>query len=188
MASDFLRRWSRLKRERAAESPRGPAQGKPVEKAPETAALPPVEKLTPESDFTSFMQPKVEDAMRRVALKKLFSDPHFNIPDAFEPFSGDWNVAEPISPEMLATLNQAKVMLFDKRDEEPKNEEEKAEEKVEEKKPDEPGRQDAQDLQLQQDHGARRKALASALKLRQPMQIHTELCRKRGRSVPGGAR
>jgi len=71
-----------------------------------------------ESDFTGFMQPKVEDNLRRAALKKLFSgDPHFNIPDPFEPYSRDWNIADPIPPEMLATLNQAKVLLFDKQHE-----------------------------------------------------------------------
>ena len=61
------------------------------------------------------MHPKVEDALRRAALKKLFSDPHFNMPDPFEPYSGDWTVGEPISEEMLATLNQARTLLFDKR-------------------------------------------------------------------------
>jgi hypothetical protein len=143
MAEDFLRRWARLKHERAAEPPKEPVQKESVEEAPVPAALPPVEKLTPESDFSSFMRPKVEDAVRRVALKKLFSNPHFNIPDAFEPFSGDWNVAESIPPEMLATLNQAKVMLFDKKEEEPKVDEVKGEEKAEQKNTDEPGRQDA---------------------------------------------
>ncbi len=74
--------------------------------------LPPVDKLTPESDFTGFMHPKVEDALRRVALKKLFSDPHFNVPDPFEAYSGDWTVGEPIPDEMLATLNQARGLIF----------------------------------------------------------------------------
>jgi hypothetical protein len=156
MAEDFLRRWSRLKHEQAAE----PEKPKPVERKDEAEAkpaapLPPVEKLTPESDFTGFMQPKVEDSLRRAALKKLFrGDPHFNIPDPFEPYSRDWNIADPIPPEMLATLNQAKVLLFDKQHEERKPEE-KGEEKIEdqsgeqvvakaeEKKADEPGRQDA---------------------------------------------
>ena len=146
MAEDFLRRWSRLKHEheRVAEKPAEtrPETGKkdlpPVEAKP----LPPVEQLTPESDFTGFMQPKVEDNLRRAALKKLFGDPHFNIPDPFEPYSRDWNIADPIPPEMLATLNQAKVLLFDKKEEEPKPEE-KDEAKAEEKKPDEPRRQDA---------------------------------------------
>jgi len=100
---DFLRRWSRLKKEA------------PAEKPAETPApsLPALDKLTPESDFSGFMHPKVEDALRRVALKKLFAgDPHFNLPDLFEPYSGDWNIAEPISAEMLSTLNQARTLLL----------------------------------------------------------------------------
>lgn len=100
---DFLRRWSRLKRE------------VPAEKPAETPKpdLPPVEKLTSDSDFSGFMHPKVEDALRRVALKKLFAgDPHFNVPDPFEPFSGDWTLAAPIPDEMMKTLNQARTLLL----------------------------------------------------------------------------
>ena len=113
---DFLRRWSRLKHEEKAKPP--VAEEKPAP-AP---TLPPVEKLTADSDFAPFMHPKVEDALRRVALKKLFNDPHFNVPDPFEPFSGDWNVSEPISQELLATLNQAQQHLFSDKKEEPKEE------------------------------------------------------------------
>ena len=140
MAEDFLRRWSRLKHRRAAEKPveKAEREDKPIE----TKALPPVENLTPESDFTDYMQPKVEDALRRAALKKLFVDPHFNIPDPFEPFSGDWRIAEEISPAMLASLNQAKTLLFDKQHQ-PKEEPAEEQADAEEKKPDEPGRQDA---------------------------------------------
>ena len=129
----FLARWSRLKQESPA-----PAEKKDDAPAP---ALPPVDKLTPESDFSGFMHPKVEDALRRVALKKLFSDPHFNIPDPYEAYSGDFTGGEPIPPEMLATLEQMKAML--KKVPEP---EAPAEEKAEEKtktEPDEPGRKDA---------------------------------------------
>jgi hypothetical protein len=124
----FLSRWSRLKKESKTE---------PVPEAP-APVLPPVEKLTPESDFASFMHPKVEDALRRVALKKLFSDPHFNVPDPFEAYSGDWTGGEPIPEEMLKTLNQARDLIFKDdpkpapRDEEPKQ-----------AKDDEPGRKDA---------------------------------------------
>ena len=99
----FLSRWSRLKKEVPAE--------KPVETPKPN--LPPVEQLTPESDFSAFMHPKVEDALRRVALKKLFSgDPHFNLPDPFEPYSRDWNISDPIPDEMMKTLNQARTHLF----------------------------------------------------------------------------
>jgi hypothetical protein len=133
---DFLRRWSRRKKQAAAEAA--------VEKPAETPKpnLPPVEQLTPESDYSGFMHPKVEDALRRVALKKLFrGDPHFNLPDPFEAYYGDWTGGEPISEEVLATLNQAKQLIFS----EEKKEEVAAQDKKEEEqaKPDEPGKQDA---------------------------------------------
>jgi len=131
----FLDRWSRLKKE-TKDLPAKQAEEKPA------APLPPVDKLTPESDFSPFMNPKVEDALRRVALKKLFNDPHFNVPDPFEPFSGDWNVGEPIPEEMLAALNQAKQHLFSEKN---ADQEAKPESAAEEKptQPDEPGKQDA---------------------------------------------
>jgi hypothetical protein len=100
---DFLKRWSRLKKQT------------PIERPAETPkpSLPSVEELKPESDFSGFMHPKVEDALRRVALKKLFSgDPHFNLPDPFEPFSGDWTVGEPIPEKMLKAMNQARTLLL----------------------------------------------------------------------------
>ena len=129
----FLSRWSRLK------------QQQPVEKQAEVAAapaaappLPSVDQLTPQSDFSGFMNPKVEDALRRLALKKLFSDPHFNIPDPYEAYSGDWTGGEPIPEAMLASLEQMKALLKTPPAESPKKEisqEEKPQ-------PDEPGRQD----------------------------------------------
>ena len=130
----FLHRWSRRKHEAEKEKEQLPAA---EEKPP--APLPPVDKLTPESDFTGFMHPKVEDALRRAALKKLFSDPHFNLPDLFEPYSGDWTVSEPIPQAMLDSLEQVKTML--KKPPEPAAPAQEAEEKKAE--PDEPGRQDA---------------------------------------------
>lgn len=128
----FLDRWSRLKNEQKE----APAPVKDETAAP---PLPPVEKLAPESDFTGFMHPKVDDTLRRVALKKLFSDPHFNIPDPFEPYSRDFNVEDPIPPELLATLKQAEQLVFGEK--QPK--EEVASQEQEKPQADEPGKQDA---------------------------------------------
>jgi hypothetical protein len=108
---NFLSRWSRLKREQPI------AEKKPDVPAP---ALPPVEKLTPQSDFAAFMHPKVKDELRRVALKKLFNDPHFNTVDPFEPFSIDLTKAESMSTDMVASLNQARTVLFREEEEEKK--------------------------------------------------------------------
>lgn len=160
MARDetFLGRWSRLKREQeqAAKTPApaaSPAKSGDEQEAP---ALPPVEQLTAESDFSVFMHPKVQDSLRRVALKKLFADPHFNTADPFEPFSGDWTVAEPIDDELLKQLNQARTHLFAEEEKERRAREEAAaraaraapadtpqEEAPQEQASDEPGRKDA---------------------------------------------
>ena len=130
----FLSRWSRRK-----------AENRVAEEKEETPApvLPPVEKLTPESDFRDFMHPKVEDALRRAALKKLFSDPHFNVPDPFEPYSVDFTAGEPISEEMLATLNQARTLLFDHQKGKDEPQAADADAAQEESKDDESGRKDA---------------------------------------------
>jgi hypothetical protein len=146
----FLNRWSRLKSESKDLAEKAGAAPAKTEEAP-LPVLPPLDKLTPESDFTGFMHPKVEDGLRRAALKKLFSDPHFNVPDAFEPYSGDWTVGEPISEEMLATLNQARTLLFDK--------EEKKEEAKDESKPADDGAAVAeQKSESKDDDGARQDA------------------------------
>ncbi|MCC6609132.1 MAG: DUF3306 domain-containing protein [Burkholderiales bacterium] len=114
----FVARWSRRKREQAAEpadapKPVVPPRARRAEE-PGAPALPPVEALTPESDFSVFMHPKVADALRRTALKKLFRHPDIDLPDPFEPFSGDWTVGEPIPEEMLKTLYQMRrTMLGD---------------------------------------------------------------------------
>jgi hypothetical protein len=109
----FLDRWSRLKHRDEADKKATPPAEQQAEEAAPAAPLPAIEELTPESDFKSFMDPKVDHGTRRDALKKLFVDPHYNIPDPFEPFSGDYTVEDPISPEFLKTLNHARRLLFD---------------------------------------------------------------------------
>jgi hypothetical protein len=133
----FLARWSRLKRE----APPAKKEAAPAPGAASAPALPAVENLTPQSDFAPFMSPQVKEELRRLALKKLFSDPHFNLPDPFEPYSRDWNDVEALSPELLATLNQARSVLFTEQDKKP-DAEPAAKENEGEVKQDEPGRQD----------------------------------------------
>ena len=106
----FLERWSRMKQE---------AKDPPPEKAPEKAVdpkapppeLPPVDKLTIDSDFRAFFHPKVGEDVRRAALKKLFSDPHFNVMDGLDVYIDDYSKNEPIPPEMMAGLRQAQNIL-----------------------------------------------------------------------------
>ena len=106
----FVERWSRRKLEQAEEKPAPPQKAEPAAPA---APLPAVETLTPESDFKPFMAANVDGATRRAALKKLFADAHFNVPDSFEAYSGDWTGGEKIPLEMLKTLNHAQKLLFE---------------------------------------------------------------------------
>ena len=101
----FLDRWSRLKKEQPAEPP-----AVPEAKQDDVPALPlqALEELNADSDFTPFMNSKVDPVTRRDALKKLFTDAHYNIPDPFEAYSEDYTQSEPIPLEMLKAINRVR--------------------------------------------------------------------------------
>lgn len=145
----FLSRWSRLKQqERAGDKPTSPPEKKEIEtKAEPPAPLPSVDQLTPESDFAPFMDPRVDGETRRSALKKLFADAHFNLPDPFEAYSEDYTGGEPIPLEMLKQLNQARKLLFEETEKTAQSGSGQAERQAPETQPEEPidgaGKQDA---------------------------------------------
>jgi len=106
----FLARWSRLKQE-APDPPPQKAPEKAVDPKAPPPELPPVEKLTFDSDYRAFFHPKVDEDVRRAALKKLFSDPRFNVMDGLDVYIDDYSKTEPIPPAMLAGLRQAQKIL-----------------------------------------------------------------------------
>lgn len=110
---DFLRRWSRRKLDAATEAP---AAAKPVATEP-APPLPAADSLTFESDFKAFMHAKVEEGVKRAALKKLFSDPRFNIMDGLDVYIDDYSQDDPIPQAMMASLEHAKATLFGREDE-----------------------------------------------------------------------
>ncbi|UCD67868.1 MAG: DUF3306 domain-containing protein [Betaproteobacteria bacterium] len=134
----FLGRWSRLKRDaRASEQGDGPlpADGVtellPARAAGETAAaeatrdtrdtestlqppeLPSIDSLDSDSDFAAFMDPRVDDDVRRVALKTLFRDPDFNLADGLDVYVEDYTKLEKLTPAMVAALRYAQRTLID---------------------------------------------------------------------------
>ena len=110
---NFLSRWHRRKvdaqRPSAATSDATP---KPPIDAPTgalpaaPAALPPVESLTPESDFSPFMQADVAEHLKRRALKTLFQDPRFNVMDGLDVYIDDYSKADPLPEGWLEKMNQ----------------------------------------------------------------------------------
>jgi len=126
-----LRRWSQRKLEaaRAAAAPApdaaerapdvakvaAPASAASVEPAAPIAdavSLPPVESLTIDSDFSAYLDPKVDKALKLQALKRLFRDPHFNVMDGLDVYIDDYSIADPIAPELVRQLAQARY-IFD---------------------------------------------------------------------------
>jgi len=105
---NFLHRWSRLKRE-ASVNPVSSRKGEVSAPPPE---LPSLDSLNFESDFGAFMRAEVDDGIRRAALKKLFSDPRFNVMDGLDVYIDDYSKEDPIPPGMLAQLQHARTTLF----------------------------------------------------------------------------
>ena len=138
----FLARWSRRKREaereaeRPAEAaaPEEPAAGSatagaegvarvapvPVSAATRDPAattempLPPIDSLDGlRSDYEAFFQQPVDDELRRAALKKLFTDPHFNQMDMLDVYVDDYTQFEPLPAALRLRLPSARGFLLD---------------------------------------------------------------------------
>ncbi|MEO7242481.1 MAG: DUF3306 domain-containing protein [Variovorax sp.] len=86
-----------------------PAQGRPPAPSLADVAL-----LTPESDYTRFVVAGIDPLVQRAAMKKLFSDPHFNIMDGLDTYIDDYGKSDPIPAAMLRQMNQSQFLgLFD---------------------------------------------------------------------------
>jgi hypothetical protein len=126
-----LSRWSRRKLEsaRAATEPSlpAPAAAPPAPADAATAAgasappllpsaravpeLPPVESLTIDSDFAAFLRPEVDEPMRQKALRRLFSDPQFNVMDGLDVYIDDYAKTTPIPDDLMRKLVHARYIL-----------------------------------------------------------------------------
>ena len=88
----FLRRWS--ERKVRAKEANLPAVTEPATEAPikelTDADMPPLETLDEKSDYSGFFTPKVSEALRRQALRKLFHTPAFNITDGLNDYDEDY--------------------------------------------------------------------------------------------------
>ncbi len=77
-----------------------------------------VARLTRASDYSRFVLPGVDEGVKNAAMKKLFTDPHFNVMDGLDTYIDDYGKPDPIPIAMLRQMNQAKFLgLFDDEDE-----------------------------------------------------------------------
>lgn len=90
----------------------------PVDAAqPALPTMADVQGLTPSSDFQTFMRQGVPGEVRNAAMKKLFTDPHFNVMDGLDIYIGDYNTPDPLPAGMLEKMVGAELLnLFPKKD------------------------------------------------------------------------
>ena len=139
--SPFLSRWSRRKAQVREGLPVLPEAAVPVVllpttsvSAPESAPEPPQEStsqvlaadappaltlddvalLTRESNYAGFVARGVAPDVKNAALKKLFTDPHFNVMDGLDTYIDDYNKPDPLPAGMLRQMVQSKMLgLFE---------------------------------------------------------------------------
>jgi hypothetical protein len=89
----------------------------PAAEPPLLPTMEDVARLTRSSDFARFVQPGIDPGVSNAAMKKLFSDPRYNVMDGLDTYIGDYNTPDPLPPSMLRQMNQAKFLgLFDDED------------------------------------------------------------------------
>ena len=149
MADGFLGRWSQRKQavregkplveppapvvppdlaaipERREAQPPHPTPTGAVEAPPETAepapvlSLDDVKALTAESDYAPFVSRAVSPEVRNAAMKKLFTDPHYNVMDRLDIYIDDYSLPDPLPASMLRQMASAKFLkLFEEEEQE----------------------------------------------------------------------
>ena len=138
MADGFLSRWSKRKSSKEDGVPednsephqelvKESAQTLPLKSAAEEVAPPPtledvakIDRFDP--DFSAFMKPDVDPAVQQAALKKMFTDPHFNIMDGLDIYIDDYSKPDPLPAGMLERMVQGDMLkLFSQQGDGPEN-------------------------------------------------------------------
>lgn len=138
VADGFLGRWSRRKQEvregKPLQEPEPSRPAPPVQAAqavgvppaavtqqaaqpaaaiPAPAPLPTLQEaqaLSIDSDFKPFVGRAVAPEVRNTAMKKLFTDPHFNVMDGLDIYIDDYTQPDPLPAAMLRQMASAQFM------------------------------------------------------------------------------
>ena len=91
------------------------ARARPAKTLAETPAEPlptmaDVALLTRESDYSRFVSPGIDEGVKRAAMKKLFTDPHFNVMDGLDTYIDDYGKPDPIPMSMLRQMVQSRML------------------------------------------------------------------------------
>ncbi|MDZ4124396.1 MAG: DUF3306 domain-containing protein [Hydrogenophaga sp.] len=96
-----------------SQTPLQPTEAKPDQPAPEippALTLDDVARLTREADFSPFVGRQVPAEVRNAAMKKLFTDPHYNVMDGLDIYIDDYSQPSPLSAAMMAKMVGAQFL------------------------------------------------------------------------------
>lgn len=94
----------------AAGAAPAPGQSPEPAEAPPALTLDDVAQLTPEGDFKPFMARQVPANVRNAAVRKLFTDPHFNVMDGLDIYIDDYSKPSPLSAADMAGMVSAQFL------------------------------------------------------------------------------
>jgi hypothetical protein len=103
----------------------GPSEAESQMPAVAAPELPPLtlqdaQALGQDSDFKPFIARGVDPVVRNAAMKKLFSDPHYNVMDRLDIYIDDYSQADPLPLSMLRKMASAQFLnLVDEEPEPP---------------------------------------------------------------------
>lgn len=122
----FIQRWSRRKhadRKRADDevdlqaSTAGLSSEEIDEDLPCDDDMPSIDSLDEDSDYSAFMSPKVSEALRTLALRKLFHGQSFNIRDGLDDYDDDFTsftkLGDVVTAEMRRQVRRLQAAMSD---------------------------------------------------------------------------
>ena len=100
--------------------PSAPREAAVVAERPAPLTLDDVAQLGCDSDYRKFVAADVTPEVKNAALKKLFTDPHFNVMDGLDTYIDDYGKPDPIPASMLRQMVQSHALgLFADEDKDP---------------------------------------------------------------------
>ncbi len=105
----FIQRWSRRKQNADQDAPSQP-ESIPVSNEADNksqltdADMPAIDSLTEDSDYSGFLSPRVSEALRKQALRKLFHSTIFNIRDGLDDYDGVYTEFEKLGDIVTADM------------------------------------------------------------------------------------
>jgi hypothetical protein len=82
----------------------------PEVSSPPLPTMDDVALLTRDSDYSRFIGAGVDPGVSNAAMKKLFSDPHYNVMDGLDTYIDDYGRPDPIPLSMLRRMSQSKAL------------------------------------------------------------------------------